>query len=108
MLPNHHISIGSFVFVGPEFPYIAVGIAATIVELAGQVPGSKAVLRSVEPNTVCGTSWRSSPRALRAVCSTDPGNIDWQPSCPKKERLSFPLCWPQAAQHPEVRTHLPV
>jgi len=50
MLPNHHISIGPFVFVGPELPYSAVGVAAAIVELAGQIPGSEVVLHSVEPN----------------------------------------------------------
>ena len=47
--PHHHISIGCFVFVGEQVPNIAVGVAAAIIEVAGQVPGSEVVLRSVEP-----------------------------------------------------------
>ena len=52
MAPHHHRSIRTCVLVGEQFPYIAVVIAAAIVEVAGQVPGSEAVLRSVEPNAV--------------------------------------------------------
>ena len=47
--PHPHNSIGCFVFVGEQFPNIAVGVAAAIVEVAIQVPGSEAVLSSVEP-----------------------------------------------------------
>ena len=52
MAPHHHRSIRTCVLVGDEFPYMAVGVAAAIVEVAGQVPGSEAVLRSVDPNAV--------------------------------------------------------
>ena len=49
MLPNHYISIGCFVFVGEQFPNMARGIAAAIVDLAGQIPGSEVGVHSVKP-----------------------------------------------------------
>ena len=48
--PHHHNSIRSFVFVGDYFLYTAHRVAATIVEVAIQVPGSKVVVHAVKPN----------------------------------------------------------